>query len=182
MTVHKPLGDCGKMSARLSGNRCARVALPVSLLVLSACTHIQSVQQLEIVIAPASAFCLSPLADGKTRIVVVNNSQQKVAFDVYGDDGPPYDLFPEAFDLLAASEPSDEFSSWALVLEHFIPPDHIVRLGPGDRAEFVVSQGAWPAHDSRQVFKFEVRDTDWRAYPSAILRMCPSNGVSDRRD
>jgi hypothetical protein len=141
-------------------------------LALAGCAHVQADQPVGILIEPSSAACLSPLVGYDTLIAITNNSNQKVTFSTYGAAGPPYKLFPDAFDVLAAPPPSEEFSPWEVILEHSMPPTHEVRLGPGDKAEFTVSTSRRPDSDSPLLFKLQVRDTDWRPYQSKALQVC----------
>lgn len=149
-----------------------RPILLASLLTLAGCTHVQPGQAVGLRVEPAPEACLSPLIGHNTRIVVANHSNQKIAFNTYGPSGPPYVLFADAFDVLAAQSPTQDFSSWQPILEHSMPPSHEVRLAPGDRAEFIVGLSRWPSPDSELMFKLQVRDTRWRPYQSKALRVC----------
>jgi hypothetical protein len=168
---------------RVNSNvRRMRPILLASLLALTSCAHTPSYPLIGVLVEPAPAPCLSPLVGYDTLISITNNSNQKVAFNTYGASGPPYKLFPDAFDVLAAESPSQDFSPWEVILEHSMPPTHEVRLGPGDRAEFTVSTSRWPGPDSRLLFKLQVRDTNWRPYQTEARQVCqfraaPNNSI-----
>ncbi len=104
--------------------------------------------------------------------MITNRSNQTIAFNSYGSSGPPYALFPDAFEVLAAQPLTQEFSLWEPILDHSMPPSHEVRLNPGDRAEFTVGTSHWPSPDSNLLFKFQVLDTQWRPYLSETLQVC----------
>ncbi len=149
-----------------------RPIVSTSLLALAGCAHIQSAQPMGVLVEPIPAACLSPLISDDTRIAVTNRSSRTIAFNTYGPSGPPYVLFTDAFDVLAAQSQIQDFPSWQPILEHSMPPSHEVRLAPGNRAEFIVGASRWPSPDSELLFKLQVRDTRWRPYQSEALRVC----------
>lgn len=148
--------------------------LIASLLAISGCVHTPPEPLAGILVEPVPAPCLSRLDGNDARIAITNGSDQKIAFSTYSASGPPYRLFPDAFVVLAAESPLQEFSLWEVVLEHSMPPTHEVRLDPGDRAEFKVDMSLWPKPESRLQFKLQVRDVHWHPYTSKALQVCPS--------
>lgn len=162
-----------------AGVRRMRSILLVSLMALVSCAHARPDQPVGVLVKPSPAPCLSPLNGYDTLIAITNNSNQNITFSTYGAEGPPYKLFPDAFNVLAAESPSQDFSPWVVMLEHSMPPSHEVRLGPGDLADFTVSTGRWPSPDNRLLFKLEVRDTRWRPYLSEELQVCRPRSAPD---
>jgi hypothetical protein len=139
---------------------------------VAGCAHLsQPVTGVSVEAVPRS--CIGPLVGSQASIAIVNNSNKRVSFSSYGQSGPPFELHPRSFSLLAAQSPTQAYSLWQVVLEEVMPPSHEVTLGPGDRAEFLVSPShAWPSPDRKETFKFEVRDTYNRSYFSEALRVC----------
>ena len=154
-----------------------RPILLASLLAPVSCAHVLPEPPIAVLIEPLPVRCLSPLSGYDTRIAITNNSSQELTFRTYGASRPPYKLFPDAFDVLAAKPRSGLFSPWEVVLEHSMPPTHEVKLSPGDRAEFTVSTTRWPSPDNDLQFKLQVRDASWRAYQSEALQVCQSRSA-----
>lgn len=149
-----------------------RPALLALGIAVAGCTHVPPGQLVGISVAPVPNSCLEPLVGADTLILITNASGQKVAFRTYGAAGPPFKLYPGFFQVLAAAPPARDFSPWQVVLDEFVPPSHEVTLGPGDRAEFVLSPSQWPTSNNQEEFKLEVRDANYQPHLSEALRVC----------
>jgi hypothetical protein len=131
----------------------------------------------DISVEPVPSACLSSLSGYDTLVAITNHSNRKVAFPAYGESGPPFRLYPGAFQVLAAEPGTNDFAPWHVVLDEFDPPNRVVTLAPGDRAEFVVGVSSWPDKTSLEIFKLEVRDSFNLPHLSPGIGVCTARSV-----
>jgi hypothetical protein len=158
-----------------------RSFLAVALLLLTtACAHGSPESHAGVVVVPGSCFDSS--RHDAIAVLIINGTNGPVAFPASGTSGPPYSLHPRAFDVVAADSTPADPGSWSVLLEEFAPPDHQVRLGTGDRAEFRAYTSRWPMSAYRGKVKLHVRDTHGHLHESDPVPVCdhgsaPGNGV-----
>jgi len=142
----------------------------VLMLLTAACAHGRSDSQAGVVVAPGPCFDSS--SHDAITISIINGSKGSVAFSASGSSGPPYNLHPWAFEVATADGMPTNPEQWGVILEHFAPPDHDVRLGPGDRAEFHAYTSLWPTSDYPGKVKLRVRDTRGQLHDSDPVPVC----------
>ena len=114
--------------------------------------------------------CL-PVMAGTMRLSIRNVSNQDIGFYLSAFDKSGYQLHPGYFDLLADAG-DDDPGIWNAVLDHYVAPQQIARLEPGDVAVFDVDSSIWPTSQDTGRFIVQVRDTRWRAHRSGSIRVC----------
>jgi hypothetical protein len=141
------------------------------VLILStvACAHRYLEPHTGVVVAAGSCFDSS--SHDSIDISIINGTNVPVAFSTYGASGPPYSLNPRAFDVVADATPVNP-THWSVILEEFTPPDHEVRIGAGDRAEFHAYTSRWPTSAYPGKVKLRVRDIHGYLHDSDAVPVC----------
>ena len=142
----------------------------VLMLLTAACAHGRPDSQAGVIVEPGPCFDSSH--HDAIAISIVNGTSRSVSFSASGASGAPYNLHPSAFAVAAADATPPNSEHWGVILEHFVPPDHEVRLGPGDRAEFRAYTSLWPTSSYPEKVKLRVRDTHGGLHESAPVPVC----------
>ncbi len=142
----------------------------VLILLAAACANVRPQQSAGVVVVPES--CFDSASHDAIHISVINGAKESVSFPAYGSVGPPYNLYPRAFDLVADDATPTNPNHWAVILEEFTPPDHEVHVGPGDRTEFRAYASQWPTSSYTGRVKLRVRDSHGFIYSSGPVPVC----------
>jgi len=147
------------------------------MLLTTACAHGRpdAVAGVVVVAEP----CFDSSRHDAINLSVINDSSERVALSSLGTSGPPYILHPNAFAVAAADGTPASGEHWDVLLEEFVPPDHEVSLGPGDRAQFHAYTSQWPTSEYHGQIKLQVRDTRGQSYESQPVPVCVPGAVPD---
>lgn len=114
--------------------------------------------------------CL-PVSREGLRLSLTNTGSRRVGFDIYPSADAPHALHPGNWEVLVEGS-SGAFDPWEPDLSHFVEPERVVSLGPGDSAEFELDPSLWPSAHDAQRFVLQVRNTRGRAYRSQPMKVC----------
>ena len=111
-----------------------RPTLLTAVIALINCSCASQLPLMGVSVDSVPSGCISTISGNDVHLAITNGSNRRISFRAYGESGPPFKLYPGAFQVLVAEPGSNEFAPWHVELADFLPPDRKVMLAPRDGA------------------------------------------------